>query len=89
MLALLQQVIRLIGFIFLALVGLAMAMLFIVSTIIAVAILTVTARLRGTSFSAKDYWVARKARRKPLFGQKSFSKKDSGDVTDVKARDIH
>jgi hypothetical protein len=48
----------------------------------------VVARLRGKTFSAKEYWMARSARRKPIVKSGSFSKKDSADVTDVKARDI-
>jgi hypothetical protein len=46
------------------------------------------ARLRGKTFSAKDYWMERSARRKPIIKSGSFSKKDNADVTDVKARDI-
>jgi hypothetical protein len=48
----------------------------------------VVARLRGKTFSAKEYWMARSARRKPILKSGSFSTKNSADVTDVKARDI-
>jgi hypothetical protein len=65
-----------------------MAVVFVASTIVAVAILVVVARLRGKTFSAKEYWMARSARRKPILNSGSFSTKNSADVTDVKARDI-
>jgi hypothetical protein len=65
-----------------------MAVVFVGSTIVAVAILVVVARLRGKTFSAKEYWMARSARRKPIVKSGSFATKNSTDVTDVKARDI-
>jgi hypothetical protein len=65
-----------------------MAVVFVASTIVAVAILVVVARLRGKTFSAKEYWMARSARHKPILKSGSFSTKNSADVTDVKARDI-
>ena len=88
MLFLLQRLVRLVAFVFLAIIGMFMAVVFVASTIVAVAILVVVARLRGKTFSAKEYWMARSARRKPILKSGSFSTKNSGDVTDVKARDI-
>ena len=88
MLFLLQRLVRLVAFVFLALIGLFMAVVFVASTIVAVTILTIVARLRGQTFSAKDYWMARSARRKPIVKSGSFATKNSSDVTDVKARDI-
>jgi hypothetical protein len=85
---LLQRLVRLVAFVFIALIGMVMAVVFVASTIVAVAILVVAARLRGKTFSAKDYWMARSARRKPILKSGAFSTKDSADVTDVKARDI-
>ena len=85
---LLQRLVKLVAFVFLALIGMFMAIVFVASTIVAVAILVVVARLRGKNFSAKEYWMERSARRKPIVKSGSFSKKDSADVTDVKARDI-
>lgn len=85
---LLQRLVRLVAFIFLALIGMFMAVVFVASTIVAVTILAVVARLRGQTFSAKDYWTARSARRKPILKSGSFSTKNTADVTDVKARDI-
>lgn len=88
MLSLVQRLLRLVAFVFLALIGMFMAVVFVASTIVAVAILIVVARLRGKTFSAKDYWMERSARRTPIVKSGSFLKKDSADVTDVKARDI-
>ncbi|PHY06065.1 MAG: hypothetical protein CK528_11360 [Alcaligenaceae bacterium] len=88
MLILLQRLVQLVVFVVIALVGLVMATVFVASTIVAVMILVVVARLRGKSFSAKEYWMARSAKRKPILKSGSFSTKNSADVTDVKARDI-
>ena len=88
MLFLLQRLLRLVAFVFVALLGMFMAVVFVASTIVAVAILVVVARLRGKTYSAKDYWMARSARRKPILKTGPFSTKNSADVTDVKARDI-
>lgn len=88
MLFLLQRLVRLVAFVFLAIIGMFMAVVFVASTIVAVAILVVVARLRGKTFSAKEYWMARSARRKPILKSGPFSTKNSADVTDVKARDI-
>lgn len=88
MLFLLQRLVRLVAFVCLALIGMFMAVVFVASTIVAVTILAVVARLRGQTFSAKDYWTARSARRKPILKSGSFSTKNTADVTDVKARDI-
>ena len=88
MLVLIQRLLKLVAFVFVALVGMFMALIFVASTIVAVAILVVVARLRGKSFSAKEYWMARSARRKPILKNGPFSTKNSEDVTDVKARDI-
>jgi hypothetical protein len=88
MLVLIQRLLKLVAFVFVALVGMFMALIFVASTIVAVAILVVVARLRGKSFSAKEYWMTRSARRKPILKNGPFSTKNSEDVTDVKARDI-
>jgi hypothetical protein len=88
MLVLIQRLIRLLAFIFVAIVGVCMAIVFVASTIVAVVILVVVARLRGRSFSVKEYWMARSARRQPILKKDSFSKTKPADVTDVNARDI-
>lgn len=88
MLILLQRLVQLVVFVVVALVGVVMATVFAASTIVAVMILVVLARLRGKSFSAKEYWMTRSAKRKPILRSGPFSTKNSADVTDVKARDI-
>jgi len=85
---LIERIIRLIVFVFVALAGVAMAIVFVASTIVAVTILVVVARLRGRSFSAKEYWMARSARRRPFLKKGGFSTTKPADVTDVNARDI-
>ena len=73
-----------------ALIGLGMALIFTFSTIIAVAILFLVARLRGQRFSVQEYWTNRKAQRKPIFtkGNAASSERTRENVTDVEARDI-
>ena len=88
MLFLIQRLLRLVAFVFIAIIGMVMAVVFIGSTIVAVTILIVVARLRGKPFSAKEYWSERRARRKPILKSESFATKGNDDVTDVKARDI-
>lgn len=70
----------------LALAGLAMAIIFTVSTLIALGIALLIAKLRGQRISAKEYWMTRQARRKPMFRPGSLR---SRDVTDVQSRDVH
>ena len=83
MLFLLQRLLRLVALVFIGLIGMFMAFVFVGSTIVAVAILIVVARLRGTTFSARDYWMERSAKRKPIVKSGSFSTKSGTDVTDA------
>ena len=85
---LIERLIRLIVFVFVAILGVGMAIVFVASTIVAVSILVVVARLRGRSFSVKEYWMARSARRRPILKKGGFSTTKPADVTDVKARDV-
>ena len=78
-----------------ALIGLGMALIFTFSTIIAVAILFLVARLRGQRFSVQEYWTNRKAQRKPIFtkgntasSERAHESRNRENVTDVEARDI-
>lgn len=77
-----------------ALIGLGMALIFTFSTIIAVAILFLVARLRGRKFSIQEYWTNRQAQRKPIFpkgntgGGAGMSSQSKDNVTDVEARDV-
>jgi len=77
-----------------ALIGLGMALIFTFSTIIAVAILFLVARLRGRTFSVQEYWTNRQSQRKPIFpkgssgGGSGYSGHSKENVTDVEARDV-
>ncbi|NYT43790.1 hypothetical protein H0A64_02955 [Alcaligenaceae bacterium] len=77
-----NQIIRGILFLVLAVFGMAMALIFMVSTAIAVAILYVVARIKGRPFGVKAYWEERRASNesKTVFKNK--------DVTDIEMREI-
>lgn len=77
-----NQIIRGILFLVLAIFGMAMAVIFMVSTAIAVAILYVVARIKGRPFGVKAYWEERRASNssKTVFKNK--------DVTDIEMREI-
>ena len=72
-------------FIVVTVLGLAMAVIFALSTIFAIAILVIVARLRGKPFEVKEYWKMRQSQRKSTPASGPFANKD---VTDVEARDI-
>lgn len=75
----------------LALVGMGMAFLFMVSTTIAVGVLYIVTKLRGKPFGARAYWSQCRA------GHNSFQQADPftrdqarrPDVVDVEARRVH
>lgn len=79
-----NQIIRGILFFALALFGMVMAFIFMVSTAIAVGILYIVARIKGRPFGARAYWEQRRqaapAARKHMFRSK--------DVTDIEMREI-
>ena len=77
-----NQIIRGILFFVLALFGMAMAVIFMISTAIAVAILYVVARIKGRPFGVKAYW---EERRRPSPAKNVFKNKD---ITDVEMREI-
>lgn len=66
----------------LALVGMGMALIFMISTAIAVGVLYIVARLRGQPFGIRTYWARRQAARpKPFqYGKQHFSNQDAIDV---------
>ena len=72
-------------FIVVTVLGLAMAVIFALSTIFAIAILVIVARVRGKPFEVKEYWKTRQSQRKSTPTSGPFANKD---VTDVEARDI-
>lgn len=78
----LNQILRGALFLVLAVFGMAMAFIFMVSTAIAVAILYVVARIKGRPFGVKAYW---EQRRRPPSAASAFR---TQDVTDVEMREI-
>ena len=77
-----NQILRGALFFVLALFGTAMAFIFMLSTVIAVGILYVFARIKGRPFGVRAYW---DQRRKPAPAAGAFNKKD---VVDVEMREI-
>jgi hypothetical protein len=82
----LKRLFGVIAFVLVALISLGMGLIFMFSTLIAMAILFLAAKLRGQRFSVQEYWTTRQSRRKPLFAKGNISR---DNVTDVQARDIH
>jgi hypothetical protein len=76
------QILRGVLFFVLAVFGMIMALIFMVSTAIAVAILYGVARIKGRPFGVRAYW---EQRRKPAAPSRNFNKKD---VVDVEMREI-
>jgi hypothetical protein len=77
-----NQILRAALFFVLAIFGLAMAFIFMVSTAIAVGVLYVVARIKGRPFGVRAYW----DKRHPASTAKNaFNKKD---VVDVEMREI-
>jgi len=79
----LSRLVRAVIFAVLAIVGMGMALVFMLSTAIAVGILYVVARLRGKPFGARAYWNQRQAARPQR--QQPFR---HGEVIDVEVREI-
>ena len=76
-----SQIIRGVLFLILAVCGMAMAFVFMVSTALAVGVLYIVARIKGRPFGVRAYWDQRRQpRARPGF------RKD--DVVDVKMREI-
>lgn len=95
----LNQILRLALFFVLTLVGMLMAVVFMVSTAIAMAILYIVARISGRPFAFKSYWdQRRRSRTRPTFSRKETGNKASNhttagrhstkNVTDVEMREI-
>jgi len=79
----LSRLVRALFFAVLAIVGMGMALVFMLSTALAVAVLYVAARLRGKPFGVRAYWHQRQAAR-PQRPQ-PFRR---GEVIDVEVREI-
>lgn len=86
-----NQILR--GFLFfvLAIFGMAMAFIFMVSTAIAVGILYVVAKVRGRPFGVRTYWQERRRPRSHAQTGASGSapRYNKKDVVDVEMREIH
>lgn len=89
-----NQILRSLLFFVLTLVGMLMAVVFMISTAIAVAILYVVARISGRPFAIKSYWEQRRRRRNPNFTSArnstspSRENRPNQDVTDIEMREI-
>lgn len=84
-----SRFLRAVFFAVLALIGMAMALVFMLSTAIAVAILYVVARVRGKPFGVRAYWSHRQATRPgPFQPSPAPFAQPRGDVIDVEAREI-
>ncbi|MDN5842230.1 MAG: hypothetical protein L0H54_02120 [Alcaligenaceae bacterium] len=85
-----NQIIRGALFLILAFFGMAMAVIFMVSTAIAVAVLYVVARIQGRPFGIQAYWADR--RRPAGYGKRAQDTKTpppkSQDVSDIEMREI-
>jgi len=79
----LSRLVRAVFFAVLAVIGMGMALVFMLSTAVAVGILYVAARLRGKPFGARAYWNQRQTAR-PRARQEPFR----GEVIDVEAREV-
>jgi uncharacterized membrane protein len=77
-----NQILRGALFLLLAIFGMIMALVFMASTAIAVAILYVVARIKGRPFGVRAYWEERRQAPSP---SRAFNKKD---VVDVEMREI-
>ena len=78
----LTQILRGVLFFVLALCGMAMAFVFMVSTAIAIGVLYIVARIKGRPFGVRAYW---DQRRQPRSAKQSFRK---DDVVDIQMREI-
>ncbi|WP_019937904.1 hypothetical protein [Bordetella sp. FB-8] len=71
-----------------ALIGAAMAIIFMVSTAIAIGLLYIVARLRGKPFGVRGYWQQRRGPMHPFNAPGQPYAKAATDVIDVQAREI-
>lgn len=89
-----NQILRSLLFFVLTLVGMLMAVVFMVSTAIAMAILYIVAKISGRPFAIKSYWDQRRRNRvHPNFTKKTTSadttsKRHPKNVTDIEMREI-
>ena len=85
-----NQIIRGALFLVLAFFGMVMALIFMASTAIAVAVLYVVARIQGRPFGVKAYWSDRRrtGAYSPHASQGKASTYKNQDVSDIEMREI-
>ncbi|MEZ2720375.1 hypothetical protein ACBP46_02940 [Paenalcaligenes hominis] len=89
-----NQILRSLLFFVLTLVGMLMAVVFMISTAIAIAILYIVAKISGRPFAIKSYWDQRRRNRvRPHFTRSSSAdpastKRNTQNVTDIEMREI-
>lgn len=84
----LNQIFRLILLLVVGIVGMAMALVFMLSTAIAVSVLYVVARIKGRPFGVRAYWAERRAGPNSQGAPYTNSRFREKDVIDVEAREI-
>lgn len=84
----LNQILRLILLLVVGMLGMAMALVFMVSTAIAIGVLYVVARVKGRPFGVRAYWSGRRAGQYTGSRPGSTSRYRDQDVIDVEAREI-
>lgn len=85
-----SRFLRAVFFAVIGLIGMAMALVFMISTAIAVGILYVVARVRGKPFGVRAYWSQRQGVRPGSFpgGPAPFAQPAGGEIIDVEVREI-
>lgn len=85
----LPRLLRNVCFAVIALVGAAMAIVFMASTAIAIGLLYIVAKLRGKPFGVRAYWQQRRSPMSPFNAPGQPYSKAATDIIDVQAREIH
>lgn len=84
----LNQILRLILLLVVGMLGMAMALVFMVSTAIAVGVLYVIARVKGRPFGVRAYWSERRSGQYTGPRPHNAPRHRDQDVIDVEAREI-
>lgn len=84
----LPRLLRNVCFAVIALVGAAMAIVFMASTAIAIGLLYIVARLRGKPFGVRSYWQQRRGPMPAFNAPGQPYAKAATDVIEVQAREI-
>lgn len=84
----LNQILRLILLLIVGMFGMAMALVFMVSTAIAVGVLYVIARVKGRPFGVRAYWSERRSGPYTGVHPHHTARHRDPDVIDVEAREI-